>query len=58
MWDGKNENIARRSTLIDWIQGEPIVWRGEPPIRDAACLSRDNEPLSPSDLTHIRRSID
>ena len=46
------------SSLPDWRRGDPLVWRGEPPIRDAGWLRRVNKPLSASDLHRIRHSVD
>jgi putative transposase len=48
----------RWSSLPDWIRGAPLLWRGKPPLRDSAWLSRVNEPLSASDLRRICHSVD
>ncbi len=38
------------STLPGWFRGDPLLWRGDPPPRDASWLARVNEPLSAGDL--------
>jgi putative transposase len=48
----------RWSSLPDSIRGAPLPWRGEPPLRDPAWLSRVDEPLSTSDLRRIRHSVE
>jgi putative transposase len=48
----------RWSSLPDWIRGDPLLWRGEPPLRDSAWMSRVNEPLSASDLRRFRHSVE
>jgi putative transposase len=48
----------RWSSLPDWIRCAPLLWRGEPPLRDSAWLSRVNEPLSASDLRRLRHSVE
>ena len=45
------------SRLPGWLGRDPLVWRGEPPIRDPDWLARVNEPLSVGDLHRLRRAV-
>jgi hypothetical protein len=38
------------SGLPGWGRGDPLLWRGEEPVRDERWLERVNEPLSAGDL--------
>ena len=45
------------SSLAAWLRGDPRLWRGEPPLRDAGWVARVNEPLSAGDLTRLRHAV-
>jgi putative transposase len=45
------------SSLPGWLRGDPLIWRGEPPLRDPQWLARVNEPLSSGDLQRLRHSV-
>jgi putative transposase len=47
----------RWSSLPGWRRGDPLLWRGEAPVRDERWLERVNEPLSVSDLQRLRHSV-
>ncbi len=36
---------------------DPLLWRGELPVRDDRWLERVNEPLSATDLQRLRHSV-
>ncbi|WP_076345596.1 hypothetical protein [Paludisphaera borealis] len=38
----------RWSSLPDWIRGDPLLWRGEPPLRDAAVQEVASRSISTS----------
>ncbi len=46
------------SSLPGWLGGDPLLWLGEPPLRDQKWLERVNEPLSVSDLQRLRISVE
>ena len=45
------------SSLPGWRRGDPLLWRGEAPVRDERWLERVNEPLSVGDLQRLRHSV-
>ena len=45
------------SSLPKWQRADPIVWRGQQPVRDEPWLERVNEPLSAGDLQRLRHSV-
>jgi putative transposase len=45
------------SSLPRWLAKDPLLWRGEPVVRDAAWLKRVNAALSASDLQRLRLSV-
>ena len=45
------------SSLPSWERGDPLLWKGEVPIRDGRWLERVNEPLSAGDLQRLRHSV-
>ena len=45
------------SSLPRWRRGDPLLWRGEMPVRDERWLKRVNEPLSAADLQRLRYSV-
>ena len=45
------------SSLPGWLRGDPLLWRGEIPVRDEKWLERVNEPLSAGDLRRLRHSV-
>jgi putative transposase len=45
------------SSVTGWLRGDPLLWRGEPPVRDGRWLARVNEPLSAADLQRLRASV-
>ena len=46
------------SSLPGWLSGDPLLWRGEVPVRDERWLERVNEPLSAGDLQRLRLSVE
>jgi putative transposase len=46
------------SSLPGWLRGDPLLWRGEVPVRDERWLERVNEPLSTGDLHRLRLSVE
>ena len=46
------------SSLTGWLRGDPLLWRGEVPLRDDRWLERVNEPLSAGDLSRLRLSVE
>ena len=46
------------SSLPGWLRRDPLLWRGEPAVRDEAWLRRVNEPLSDGDLHRLRISVE
>jgi putative transposase len=46
------------SSLPGWLRRDPLLWRGEPEVRDGSWLSRVNEPLSDDDLHRLRLSVE
>ncbi len=46
------------SSLPGWLGGDPLLWPGDPPLRDKNWLERVNEPLSVSDLQRLRISVE
>ena len=47
----------RWSSLPAWLSGDPLLWRGDPPVRDPAWVDRVNEPLAAGDLRRLRESV-
>ena len=45
------------SSLPGWGRGDPLLWKGEEPVRDEKWLERVNEPLSAGDLQRLRHSV-
>jgi putative transposase len=45
------------SSLPGWERGDPLLWKGEAPVRDGRWLERVNEPLSAGDLQRLRHSV-
>ncbi len=45
------------SSLPRWRRRDPLLWRGEIPVRDERWLKRVNEPLSVADLQRLRHSV-
>ena len=45
------------SSLPGWLRGDPLLWRGEIPVRDEKWLGRVNEPLSAGDIQRLRYSV-
>lgn len=45
------------SSLPLWQGGDRLLWKGNPPVRDARWLKRVNEPLSAGDLQRLRHSV-
>jgi putative transposase len=45
------------SSLPGCGRGDPLLWKGEEPVRDEKWLERVNEPLSAGDLQRLRRSL-
>jgi putative transposase len=45
------------SSLSRWQRHDPLLWRGEVPVRDGRWLERVNEPLSAADLQRLRHSV-
>ncbi|WP_052334758.1 hypothetical protein [Singulisphaera acidiphila] len=48
----------RWSSLVPWLSGQGMLWRGEPPLRDSCGLERVNEPLSVGDLNRLGHSVE
>jgi putative transposase len=46
------------SSLPGWLRGDPLLWRGQPAVRDESWLARVNEPLSDGDLRRLRLSVE
>jgi putative transposase len=46
------------SSLAGWLRDDPLLWRGEIPVRDEKWLERVNEPLSAGDLQRLRLSVE
>jgi putative transposase len=46
------------SSLPGWLQRDPLLWRGKPPVRESGWLTRVNEPLSEGDLQRVRHSVE
>jgi putative transposase len=45
------------SNLPGWERGDPLLWKGEVPVRDGRWLERVNEPLSAGELQRLRHSV-
>ena len=45
------------SSLPGWRRDDPLLWKGEEPVRDERWLERVNEPLSGGDLQRLRHSV-
>jgi putative transposase len=46
------------SSLPRWLGGDPLLWQGDPNVRDEKWLERVNEPLSVGDLQRLRISVE
>jgi putative transposase len=63
------ERIALRAELVGraedwkwssrpgWLKRDPLLWRGNPAVRDKRWLERVNEPLPVGDLQRLRSSV-
>ena len=47
----------RWSSLPGWLNGDPFLFGGKPPVRDEKWLVRVNEPLSAGDLNRCRHAV-
>jgi putative transposase len=45
------------SSLPGCGRGDPLLWKGEEPVRDGRWLKRVDEPLSEGDLRRLRHSV-
>jgi putative transposase len=45
------------SSLAGWRRGDPLLWAGDPPVRQPGWLERVNEPLSAGDLARLRQAV-
>jgi putative transposase len=45
------------SSLPGWWRDDPLLWKGEEPVRDEKWLERVNELLSAGDLQRLRHSV-
>jgi putative transposase len=46
------------SSVAAWLRHDPLLWRGEVPLRDERWMERVNEPLSAGDLSRLRLSVE
>jgi len=46
------------SSLPGWLRRDPLLWRGDPEVRDESWPARVNEPLSDGDLHRLRLSAE
>jgi putative transposase len=42
------------SSVPGWLNGDPLLWRGEVAVRDERWLERVNEPLTAGDLRRLK----
>jgi putative transposase len=47
----------KRSSLPGWRCADPLLWKGEQPVRDERWLKRVNEPLPAGDPQRLRHSV-
>ncbi|WP_020467159.1 hypothetical protein [Singulisphaera acidiphila] len=48
----------RWSSLVSWLSGQGMLWRGEPALCDSRWLEGVNDPLSSGDLNRLRHSVE
>jgi putative transposase len=48
----------RWSCLAAWRGGDPLLWRGDPAVRDDGWLDRVHAPLSAGDLKRLRHAVE
>jgi putative transposase len=45
------------SSLPGWLEGDRLLWRGKPEVRDKGWVTRITRPLATGDLEQVRKSV-